>query len=85
MLCKQALQPHCLPSGAWHDDTAAPCTTAQVVSQRAMADITGAAVRALALSAFAKVVRRQQPAGSVSGGAAAEAGSGSVQEVCDAS
>jgi hypothetical protein len=50
-----------------------------------MADITGAAGRALAQSAFAKVVRRQQPGGALSGGAAAEAGCSSVQEVCDAS
>jgi hypothetical protein len=56
--------------------------TPQVVSQRAMADITGAAVRALAVSTFAKVVRRQQSVGGVSSGAAAEVVTNTTQQVC---
>ena len=48
-----------------------------------MADITGAAVRALALSAYSKIVRRQQPAGAaISNHAAMDAVSSGTQVVC---
>lgn len=53
----------------------------QVVSRRAMADITGAAVRALAVSLFAKAVRRQQPRGVSSRASSADRVPHSVQEV----
>lgn len=58
----------------------------QVVSQRAMADITGAAVQALAFSLFSKVARRLQPTAHPSSNTAAlaavDGGASSAQEVC---
>lgn len=59
--------------------------TLQMVSQRAMADVTGAAVRALAFSLFSKLTRRQslvQPSrGSAASRSTGGGGTADVQEV----